>query len=563
MTKPRVIVINSSAVDIYWFRPTSPNGLISTYRVYRSSDDVDSVLIYKGSSHIYGTVDGTVEAGTQYDYSLEAETAGGATNSSWVPVTLPESTPSSVPNITNITALSSESIFVAWDRLTNSSMVQYSVLINGSSPGDKFERPLANSTSTSHNITGLRPYTWYSARMVACIRNVSNSCGTGPVSERVRTLEAPPVGQRPPLLTSTGPTTVTLSWKPPVRPNGVIFRQRIRRRERVESNSSLSESGVLVDVVNGSVHTYTDDGRGLRSFTVYEYSITAVNSQGEVNSDWTEVRTLEAAPEDMLPPVVSPVGRYTFFVSWQPPTKPNGEILRYELEYRAEDGGVNMLHVSVTNLNTSVSGVQPYTNHSVRVGAVNSVGSAVSDWTSFITLSASPSGVSAVSVELVLGGRSAILSWSPPTRPNGGSLNYTLYNGSVAPIYSGVNRQFELLDLEPYTEHSVQLESCTDAGCTRSPWQRFTTLQAPPTNQQTPSVDFFNESSILIAWSRPAKTFGDILTYQLLRRTLSVVAPASSRTKRSPVEYEIIYTTVDTSASYYTYVDITVLPFTR
>lgn len=562
VTKPQIIVVNNSAVVIRWFKPTYPNGLISTYRLYRSRSGVESfVLVYSGPSYDLSTLDADVQPGTQYRYLLEAENDGGATNSSCcAKVTLPEATPASVPAIQNLTALST-SIYVEWDDPPNSTIDRYRVVLIGESVEHR------ETSSNSINITGLRPFTWYSVRLAACLQGIPNSCGTSHVSRRIQTLEAPPEDQLPPILTSTGPTTVIVSWQPPVSPNGVILLYRIRRHEWVPSGSSASESGVLINVVNGSVHSFTNNGVDLRPFTVYEYSITAVNSEDEATSNWTEVRTLEAAPQGMSQPVVSTVGRYIFFMLWQPPSKPNGLIDKYELEYGVVNadhsiGGLSTLGVSGTTHNTSVSGVEPYTNHAVRIRAVNVAGSAVSAWTNFTTLPASPSGLSVMSVELVPGGRSAILSWSPPTQPNGRILNYAVYTDarSNAPVYLGVNLQFELLDLEPYTKYSVQLQACTFVGCTRSPWQQFTTFQAPPANQQTPSVDYFNSTSVLIAWSRPEKTFGDILTYELLRRTLPI---DSGMTKRSVMQYEIIYTTTDTGQTRFTYLDTAVLPFTR
>jgi len=569
--EPRIIVVNSSAVEIVWFRPAEPNGLMSAYRLYRSSSATESALFYSGPADVYTTLDTSVAPGVQYRYLLEVVNAAGASNSSWVVVMMPEATPNLVPAITNLSALSSESVYIAWDHRPNSNVDQYRVLINVESAARQSEWPAA-STASSLVITGLRPYSWYTARLAACIRGVSNGCGTSSVSERIRTWEAAPQDQLPPSLTSTGPTTVIVSWQPPLRPNGVIRLYRIQRREHDPSGSTFSKSGLLINVVNGSVNTFTNVGIDLRPFTVYEYSITAVNSQGEVSSNWTDVRTREAVPEGMLPPAVFMIGRYSFFVSFKPPVRPNGQIRRYELEYAVlralrDIDDLRTLYVSSTTLNTSVSGVQPYTNHSVRVRAVNSVGSAVSGWTNFTTLPASPSGLDAVSVEFVTGGRSVILSWSSPTQPNGRILNYAVYSSASAgsaPIYSGVNRQFEMVGLEPYSEYSVQLKACTVAGCTRSPRQRFTTLQAPPASRRAPSIEHVNSSSVLIAWSRPESTFGNILSYELFRRTLPVVSgSASGRTRRSTTGQETIYATSDTTLSYYTYLDTTVQPFTR
>ena len=563
--EPKIVVVNSSAVDISWFKPTSANGLISSYQVYRSSSGQQSVLLYSGPPQVYSTVDARVEPGVQYRYLLEAANSAGAGNSSWVIVTLPQATPDSIPAITNFTALSSESIVVEWDPLpSNSSVDQFRVLIDSESPAPESEWPAA-STSTSLVVVGLRPYSWYSARLAACLRGVLNGCGTGPVSERIRTLEAPPLDQLPPSLTSPGPTTVVVSWRTPLSPNGLILFYRIRRRACAEPPCSSSDSGILVNIVNGSVHSFVNRGLDLRPFTTYEYSIMAVNSQGEATSNWSDVRTAEATPKGMVAPVVASIGAYTFLVSWQPPSQPNGQVRRYAVEYGAanELNDPGSLYVPATALNTSVSGVRPYAHYSLRVRAENAAGFVVSGWTNFTTLPASPSGLGAMSVEPVSDGRSAILSWLPPAQPNGRILNYAIYtdSGSDTPVYDGPNRLFELAALEPYTKYGVRLQACTVAGCTRSPWQRFVTSQAPPANQRSPSTSFVNDSSVLIAWSRPAKTYGEILMYEVRRRTMSGRAAASfASTARA--DYTTIYTTTNTTPSYFTFLDNTVLPFT-
>ena len=200
---PEVVVINNSAVDIYWFKPTSPNGLITNYQVYRSSGGPQSLLVHSGPPHVYTTIDASVDPGVQYRYLLEAVNSGGAANSSRVTVTLPPATPDFIPAITNFTALSSDSIYAEWDPLPdNSGVDQLRVLVGaGDSPGLGSEWPVA-ATARNLVVGGLSSFTRYSARLAACLRSVPNGCGTGPVSDRVRTLESPPADQLPPFLTS-------------------------------------------------------------------------------------------------------------------------------------------------------------------------------------------------------------------------------------------------------------------------------------------------------------------------------------------------------------------------
>jgi len=138
--------------------------------------------------------------------------------------------------------------------------------------------------------------------------------------------------------------------------------------------------------------------------------------------------------------------------------------------------------------------------------------------------------------------------------------------GSNSPEYDGPNRLFELSGLEPYTEYGVQLHACTVAGCTRSPWQRFVTSQAPPANQRAPSVEHVDDWSVLVGWGRPERAYGEILKYEVRRRTAqsaAVSSRASASVASGQADYETVYTTTNATPAYYTHLDTTVLPFTR
>lgn len=43
------------------------------------------------------------------------------------------------------------------------------------------------------------------------------------------------------------------------------------------------------------------------------------------------VQTLDAAPEDLLPPAVKATGAHVLEINWSPPRKPNGLITSYHI----------------------------------------------------------------------------------------------------------------------------------------------------------------------------------------------------------------------------------------
>jgi usherin len=554
---PLLVVASSSLLEIYWTSPVTLNGIISSYCLYRSVNGLPLSLWLAANGSVYSTVDSTVQPLNQYQYILQAATKAGATNSSAAVVTMPSATPVDIPAPKNVTALSAYAIFVQWTPVTDSTVDQYRVVLN---TGTTREAVFPAGSASSLTIGSLSPYTLYYVRIRACISGVANGCGTGPPAPGVFTLEAEPIGQLPPTLSSTGPTAVAVSWLPPLEPNGAILQYLVNRRDA--AGASSDDRGFLVNIVNGSVLSFTDYGSDLVPFTRYEYRITAVNSQGEVSSNWSLVRTLENTPSGLSKPSVYDVGSYGVSVTWSAPAMPNGIILLYSLSYSVVStvqNPVASVTVAGTALSTSIGGLQPYTNYAVRVTASNSVGSVSSDWSKFTTLVAAPSGIGSMNVQVGSDGRSVKLTWSAPAQPNGPITSYAVYvNGSINPVYQGTSQQYSLVGLQPFTSYSVRLESCTTAGCTRSTWQQFTTSSVPPGNQPAPSVGFVNATAVALQWGPPSSSYGSLSNYAVYRTSSSAVIG-----KRSVNDPVMIFSTSDVGRSNYSFVDSTIQPYTR
>lgn len=73
----------------------------------------------------------------------------------------------------------------------------------------------------------------------------------------------------------------------------------------------------------------TDDG--LSPFSLYEYSVSVVNSAGWTHSNYTRVKTLQANPEGLSAPnaTLDPKQLFMIFLTWKPPVQPNGKTLQF------------------------------------------------------------------------------------------------------------------------------------------------------------------------------------------------------------------------------------------
>ncbi|ESO94175.1 hypothetical protein LOTGIDRAFT_118598, partial [Lottia gigantea] len=542
LAAPKTIIIDSTAVEVYWTKPQAENGLIIKYILIRRKDGIESVA-YRGTELV--TQDLALLPETTYEYAVEAENSAGKIRSGFTSVITPKRTPAYVPPPKNVTAVSSTAVFIDWDPVAVSGVVdQYRVLLTEGATV-AIDRSIGLDTSTT--ISGLKPYTEYNVRLQVCLMGVINGCGTGQ-GVKVRTFEAPPLGMAAPALEAKASDSILVSWKVPEQPNGVIKRYLVYKRKFGET------SDIIVNESPGIDLSFTHAGRDLLPFTTYEYRIVAYNGVGDVSSDWSRVRTLEAVPEGFSTPTIDSSDAHGFRISWNPPTKPNGIITMYNVYYKEINSDPTIqspyMMVSVNTTSTSVSGLKPYSEYDVRVEAVNSAGGVSSINVRVQTMQSSPAGLLDFSIEKIDSGQALILRWNPPLKPNGVISNYKIYeDGVINPVYQGLNREFEFRRLEPYTEYTVSLEACTSTGCTKGKQQTFRTAETLPSIQPSPTTGLVNATHVLLKWVPPVNPNGKILSYEVLRRQ------SVTRRKRDISDPQIVYKTLDTSKPEYEFMD--------
>lgn len=558
MAIPFLWVINSRTVELYWSPPSTPNGLISGYTIQRSTNNGAFSQITALANNTLNYTNDQLQPSIRYSYKIVASNQAGSVSSPAVTVTMPSSTPEGIQAPSNVTVLGPTSIYVQWREPStpNGVIDQFKVVLNAGTLGEE-----ARSVGLAFNtvVTGLKPYTKYSVRIQACLSAIPNGCGLGPAVE-VTTQEAAPTGQMPPELVAKASDTVLVKWAPPQQPNGVITSYRIHRRAYPDQGS-----GNIIDSVNGEVLSIVNTAQELKPYTEYEYMVTAVNSKGSSPSAWAKVRTLAAPPQVLYAPLVTLIGAHYLGLSWGPPLSPNGVISQYRVEYREvlEDPTTTPTVIAVTvgpsARSTSVSGLKPYTAYQVRVVAVNSAGSVISQWTQTTTGQAPPSGVGPFAIEKMDDGQSVILQWSEPAHPNGIINSYLIYEGgNINPVYQGLTREFEYRRLQPYTQYKVQLEACTNGGCAKSTPQYFYTAEITPKNQPAPTMGQVNATHVVLRWSKPINANGKILQYEVLRKNNGRI---SKRDVSS--EGQIVYSTTATDAEEFEFTDSGLEPYTH
>ncbi|XP_068431767.1 usherin [Clinocottus analis] len=526
-SSPRHLMINTSAVELYWDQPPQPNGHISQYRLNR-----DGHTIFTGDHRDQNYTDTGLLPNHRYVYELEASTGGGTGVSDKYVIQTPVLCPTGIQPPHNVTVLGPHSISLAWTtpaQLNSSKPVNYIIMLNPESDR-AIMRPAGQARHLT--VTGLEPFTAYIIRVQAC--QIGGCCvGEGLYAQ---TLEAAPEGQLPPTVKAAGARVLEIHWSPPQKPNGLITSYYIYRRPLG------TEEELLVFIWSSGPLEFYDASPALRPFSYLQYRLRSHNSKGSVLSQWALARTLQAEPQDMAPPTVTPTGAYSAHLKWREPGQPNGLISHYRLVYKKhqQDPTLNSTAVIALTVEGSVQeatvyGLEPYSQYSLQVEAVNEAGSVSSPWVAIRTLEASPAGLTNFTVEQREQGRALLLIWDQPSAPNGIVTMYNLYSeGNLE--FSGLLRNFLFRRLEPWTTYSLILEACTLAGCTRTPPQHVTTAAAPPASQPPPRPLFIGPDRVALTWGPPSLPNGPIGEYYLIGRILEEVG--NGRSNEEDIERE-------------------------
>uniref|UniRef100_S4R7I1 Fibronectin type-III domain-containing protein n=1 Tax=Petromyzon marinus TaxID=7757 RepID=S4R7I1_PETMA len=519
---PRNFAVSSSVLELHWAQPAQPNGRIVHYRLHRSGRHV-----YTGGPELLSYTDRGLRPNSSYVYTLEAATSAGVGSSGGHWVRTPPWTPEGVPAPHDVRVQGPRSILASWHApgaVFNLAVpVEYNVTVN---LGSAREMAFSAAQSRSLLLEGLEPHRRHELRVLAC---QSGGCGLSAPAYAV-TEEAAPEGQGPPGVAALGTAVLEVTWSPPEHPNGDITTYVLYRRDAGARNE------LVVFVWSEGPLVFTDASPELRPGSAYEYRVRARNRQGETDGPWARGWTREALLGDLELPGVTPHGPYSLHTKWRPPHAPHGTIRQYRLEYGPRGSEklvpspeIKALTVPGERREALVFGLEPHTLYQLRVVmvVVSGAGEKPSPWASARTLEAAPRGLAPPVAHSLAGGRSILLHWDAPARPNGIVQNYSILSDSGVE-FSGLARRFVLRRLVPYKDYSLALEACTSVGCARSGPVTARTGEAAPASQPGPDARPLGPTSVELRWTPPRRPHGRILRYLIIGGG-TATDPASGR----------------------------------
>uniref|UniRef100_A0ABM5FBM8 Usherin n=1 Tax=Pogona vitticeps TaxID=103695 RepID=A0ABM5FBM8_9SAUR len=492
---------NGRALLLKWAEPSKPNGDIKTYNIF--SDDN---LEYSGLSRQF--LFRRLEPFTLYTLVLEACTVAGCTRSVPQPVWTDEAPPASqmAPVIQSVSATS---IGVRWSEPINSNgkIIRYEVIqrcakgnASGKNSTTEEEKIVFTEYSTEKNTfvysaQDLQPWTRYEYKIRAW-----NSAGYTDSSWSVaKTSQAAPKGLAVPILKHIpgSPDKILILWLPPEEPNGILQSYRLHR------------NGVPYPFsFDAATLNYTDEE--LFPYSEYLYAVTTCTMGGCSTSDHASIRTLEAAPAVVNPPMLEDLGSTQMNLSWSPPTIQNGEITRYILKLNGEE-----LYIGKSLFRT-VFNLQPYTKYDITLVACTNGGCTNSASKTIWTMEAPPLNIDAPTLA-VTGSESIEITWKAPANPNGKIRVYELRRNGLL-IYSGLETRYHDFMLAPGIEYSYAVTANNSQGSITSPLSKTRTNPSAPSGMSPPRLQAWSSEAILVTWDPPAKVNGDIINYTITIR---------------------------------------------
>ena len=479
----------SSSLTLTWGTPANPNGEIREYILL-----LDGEIEHQTQLTMYQIT--RLQPFTTYSLQLGACTSAGCTYGSIQFVGTDEATPvgQAAPSAT---ALGPRRVEILWEppSQANGIIILYEILRQESDSGLITVLSTSDTGTLEYVDRTVLPATTYGYAIAA-----NNSAGQ--VVSDYKTLttpEAAPEGISVPTVLVTSSSSIDVSWNAPLQPNGVISRYQVFR----DGGGQLNES-----VYIGQNRQFTDTN--LDPFTQYTYTLQACTSGGCGFSASVTNTTLEALPQDFNSVQASPLTSTSIKVEWREPLSPNGIILRYKV---VVSDGVSSIEIVITDLNTDVTNLRPYTNYTVTVDACNSVG-CVSGTALVTTLESIPQFV-APPILQALSPTSVYAQWQEPAQPNGAIVAYILRRDGLT-VFEGKTLQYNDTNLLPNRGYTYTVQAFTAVGGSeQSPSQFIQTPPDTPENISPPSLTVLGADSILVEWSVPGRPNGEIQSYIL------------------------------------------------
>ncbi|XP_031573109.1 receptor-type tyrosine-protein phosphatase delta-like [Actinia tenebrosa] len=515
----RAVTISSRSILVQWEPPKAldMNGIITRYLINMKRPDG----AYE-SRTLNGTSNSWVFKGLRpykvYVFTVQAvNLVGAGPRSPPISNTTYEEIPDA-PIIDQVTNLSSTVLQIGWlvPLNPNGKLTEFAVcweLLDWSSKTCN----VTDGTTRTFNIYGLEPYSLYNITIRA-----ATSQGYGPfVSGLYRTMEGVPSKPQNLHAWNTSATSIFVTWKAPVKNNGILISYKVSYRP--SQNSSVPDSADFGLSTNFTL-------RNLKAFTFYCVCVQATTSQGLGDKACGSFSTDEGVPGAVSSFSAQADSSSSIHLTWSAPSHPNGKIGYTLYYYSTINPELNdTIGFLSDHLSYYVNGLEPYTNYTFGITAYNLKKGLEGPARLVVakTKPALPEGPP-LNVRVVNStDESLTISWDPPAKPNGPIKGYRLMINDVKTPnekdYPEVDdKMYTIKSLKASHQYAIKIGSIPAWGVQTGPWTDkyiFTTQpSAPPALRpiKPPDKDMITSNEIVIELQKASNENGKINFYQVI-----------------------------------------------
>uniref|UniRef100_A0AC11DGR4 Protein tyrosine phosphatase receptor type Q n=1 Tax=Ovis aries TaxID=9940 RepID=A0AC11DGR4_SHEEP len=506
--------ISSGEIELSFFPPSSPNGIIQKYTIYLMKSNGNEERTINTPSLIQN-IKG-LKKYTQYTIEVSASTLKGeGIRSAPVNVLTEEDAPDSPPQDFSVKQLSGVMVKLSWQPPLepNGIILYYTVYV-----WDRSSLKTVNVTETSLEFSDLDHNVEYHAYVTASTR-----FGDGEKRSNIinfRTPEGAP--SDPPKdvhYSNLSSSSILLLWTPPSKPNGIIQYYSVYYRNTSGTfiqNFTLHE--VTNDFDNMTVSAIIDK---LAIFSYYTVWVTASTSVGNGNKSSGIVHVYTDQDMPLAPPQNLTLVNYTsdlVWLKWSPSPVPGGIVKIYSLKiHEHETDTIFYKNISGFQTEAKLVGLEPVSTYSISITAFTKVGNGnqYSNVVKFTTQESVPDVVQNIQCTAT-SWQSASVKWDPPKKANGIITHYTITVERNATDVSPQDHMYTFTKLLANTSYVFEIRASTSAGEGN---EMTCNISTPP--ETVPSVPmniaFSNvqSTSATLTWMRPDTIFGYFQNYKI------------------------------------------------
>ncbi|XP_023289127.1 tyrosine-protein phosphatase Lar isoform X2 [Orussus abietinus] len=516
--KVQVRPLSSSTMVIQWEEPETPNGQVTGYKVYYTTDP-DQPMASWLSQMVDNSQLTTISDLTPHSiYTIRVQaltSVGPGPLSPPVQVKTQQGVPSQ-PEMLTAVDIGESSVTLQWSKPAHGAenILGYELYWNDTYGKEKYHRSIP--ATENYTLTKLYPntlyYVWLAARS-------QRGEGATTIPYPVRTKQYVP-GAPPHNVNghATSPTSIWVSWEPPStnRSNGRIAYYKL---QVVENGRADSEAKVIL--LNDTNFVLDE----LKKWTEYRIWVLAGTSVGDGPPSFPIlVRTHEDVPGQPQDVKVSTINSTAIHVEWKPPLadNQNGMLRGYHIHVQeVKDAGKELLNEPIRKdvvekvHEVNITGLQPDTSYSVQIAALTRRGDG--DRSTPVHVK-TPGGVPN-KPQMTLSVRTRIpidmdLKWTKPTQTYGALLGYRvrygIKNQTLKEDYVPATDQhhtYRITDLEERgVSYEFRVAGQNSIGFGQEAVQYWFSPEGKPTGPPTNlSYHFQTPDTVCVTWDQPER----------------------------------------------------------